>query len=95
MTRKDFVELAKKGWEKYDYIAGLYYDSCSFRRANVNTTACCAIGAAAAAMGKGVWDLFDALDDNVLTDYTDIMKISDDAGSKEAAIEALEAWVNG
>lgn len=92
MTRKDFVELVKKGWEKYDYVSGLYYDHHTRRWANKNTTACCAVGAAAVAMGKGVWDLFDVLDDNVLTDYTDIMKISDDAGSKEAAIAALEAW---
>jgi hypothetical protein len=92
MTRKEFVELAKKGWEKYDYVAEKFYDHHTRRWANKNTTKCCAIGAAAAGMGKGVRDVLNVLDDSVLTDYMDIMKISDDAGSKEAAIAALEEW---
>jgi hypothetical protein len=97
MTRKDFVELAKKGWEKYDYLGdGRYFNRASFGRPNKHTTCCCALGAAVTARGGAIVDLFNIIDtayeDDIDFDYTTIIRISDDAGSKEAAIKALEAW---
>jgi hypothetical protein len=89
MTRKDFVELAKKGWETYDYCADTFYDTYRWKTKE-STKACCAIGAAAAAVNLSVKELLDHID--VEFDYIDVMQISDDAGSKETAIQALEAW---
>lgn len=93
MTRDEFIRDMKKGWEKLDYTAGVFYRdrSGSVRnRNNSGTVAACAIGAAA--YGAGFEFAADYMADTVPGKLWDmIADASNNAGSKEAAIAAVEA----
>jgi hypothetical protein len=93
MTRKEALAAIKKGWEKVEYTSDRWYDVSPIGvwKHRKHPKCACAIGAAAYALKMGLVEIQEALwDDEV--DYVEIMKISDNAGSKEAAIAALEAW---
>lgn len=91
MTRDEFIQDMKKGWEKLGYTSGAFYaDNVGPLLAKYasQATRACAIGAAAAAAGWHPHDYVYQLPGDM---WDKIASASNMAGSKEAAIAAIEA----
>ena len=89
MNKRLFIDLARKGWETLDYAQGDFYPEWN-TLAEPQPSQACAMGAAAYA--AGMYQSVGAfIDRNGLKEVATIIYIlSDAAGSKQAAIDALE-----
>lgn len=105
ITRDEFLAGMRKGWERLEWNNGHFYASGPLDYTGWpidwpsditrdNATSACAIGAYAYAVGlvddAEIWDVLygGAIPERV---FEDIVDASNRAGSKEAAIRAVEA----
>jgi hypothetical protein len=95
MTKQQALAAIKKGWETVGYTSGRWYDTSPAGVAwhRKKPKCACAIGAGAYALKMHIYK-FEGLLCDANIDYVELIQISDQAGSKEAAIAALEAWAS-
>jgi hypothetical protein len=106
ISKEDFLEAAAKGWEKYEYAHGSRFlkedgtnwddDRCS--EALLDGTpgkvaSCCILGAATLGLyGKPSWGLSDKVCNSLPEGIAyAVARISNNAGSKEAALTNVAA----
>ena len=99
ISKEEFLTLAEKGWEKYDYTFGQLYNNYG-GIITEDTTSACIIGAACAAandfkIGTDACEWAEAIFPYDEKGFNELRKnvayTSNDAGSKEAALKAVEA----